>query len=412
MKDLNKLQNQKKIILRYYILSGLYNTFGMQIISAIYVSYLIKNGLNLFEVNLVNTCFFLTLFICEIPTGAFADIFGRKVSFVSACALQSISLAVYGMSHSFLGFVIAEIIGAIGCTFRTGAFQAWLVDSLKHYDYDELKEGGYGKIFGREGLIRQISGAIGAVTGSYLSAMNPSFPWFIGAGVMVLVTVSACIAMKEEYFTKSQFSWKRGISSMKEVVVKSVHYGSKNSAVRFILVITCLQIFACVSMNMYWQPLFKGRDLAEKYTGFLFAGMMVSLAIGSYIASKQKVKLAKRSGSEKRVIIIAQVFIGIFTIATACVTNLPISIVLFLLHEVPRGCMNPMVDSYLHQRIPSSERATITSFCAIAPHIGGAVGLLVSGIIAQKFGITTSWIVSGCILILGAILIGRSGNSK
>jgi MFS family permease len=163
---------QRKIIRQYYILSCLFNAGGMQVIAAIYVTFLIKNGLNLLEVNLVNMAFFLTLFICEIPTGAFADIFGRKTSFVLACALMCLSMCVYGSSHTFAGFVVAEIIAGIAATFRSGAFQAWLVDSLKHHGYD----GEYHHIFGREALIRQIGGGIGAVAGSYLAVNNPALP--------------------------------------------------------------------------------------------------------------------------------------------------------------------------------------------------------------------------------------------
>src|SRR6185369_4258736 len=124
---------QRKIIRQYYVLSCLFNGGGMSIISAIYVTFLIHNGLNLFQVNLVNAIFFLTLFLCEIPTGAFADIFGRKTSFVAACGMLCASMFVYGSSHTFFGFVLAEMLGAVGTTFRSGAFQAWLVDSLKHH---------------------------------------------------------------------------------------------------------------------------------------------------------------------------------------------------------------------------------------------------------------------------------------
>ena len=77
-----------KIIRQYYVLSCLFSAGGLSVISAIYVTYLIKNGLDLFQVNLVNAIFFFTLFVCEIPTGAFADLFGRKKSFVIACVLM------------------------------------------------------------------------------------------------------------------------------------------------------------------------------------------------------------------------------------------------------------------------------------------------------------------------------------
>ena len=301
---------QEKIIRQYYILSCLFNAGGMSVISAIYVTFLIHNGLNLLQVNLVNTVFFATLFICEIPTGAFADIFGRKTSFVVACGLMCVSMFVYGCSHSFSGFAVAEMLGAVGSTFRSGAFQAWLVDSLKHHGYD----GEYNRIFGREGLIRQIGGGIGAVGGSYLAAHNPVLPWFVGGTVMAITTIYACIVMKEEYFVRGVFSWKRGLTSMRDIAVSSIRYGTNHKAVRFILIITCIQIFAVQALNMYWQPYFRDHKVSEQHLGFLFTGMMITLATGAFIASKLNCK-----GKEKKMIIQTQVCTGLLVITAVLI---------------------------------------------------------------------------------------------
>jgi MFS family permease len=267
---------QKKIIRQYYLLSCLFNAGGTQIVAAIYATFLINHGLTLLEVNLVNMTFFLTLFICEIPTGAFANIFGRKTSFVLACVLMSLSMFVYGYSHTFSGFVISEIMAGIAATFRSGAFQAWLVDSLEHHGY----EGEYHQIFGREGLVRQLSGGVGAIVGSYLAVVDPMLPWIVG-GVMVGITaITAYFVMEEHYFKKSSFSFARGYESMKSIAVSSIRYGSTDKAVRFVLIVTCIQIFAMQPINMYWQPFFKNQGICEQHFGFIFVGMMSMLALG------------------------------------------------------------------------------------------------------------------------------------
>jgi MFS family permease len=345
--------------------------------------------------------FFLTLFICEIPTGAFADIFGRKKSFVLACVLMCLSMFVYGCSHTFFGFVVAEVICGIAMTFRSGAFQAWLVDSLKHHGY----EGEYNHIFGREGLIRQVGGGIGAVLGSYLAVNNPSAPWFLGGAVMGITALLAQFTMKEAYFKRTQFSWRRGLSSMKEVAVSSIRYGTTNKAVRFVLIVTCIQIFAVQPFNMYWQPFFKDHGIKEQHLGYVFVAMMTMLAFGAYISSR-----FRNQGIEKSIILNSQILAGIIMLAVALFKDLPFIVILFVFHEIPRGFWSPLMDSYLQKRIPSSERATISSFCSVAPHIGGAIGLGVSGVIAQYFGIHVSWMVSSVVLIVGAVLISRNGQ--
>jgi MFS family permease len=391
----------KKTVRQYYLLSFLASAGGMQIISAVYVTFLMNNGLNLFQVNLVNAVFFLTLFICEIPTGAFADIFGRKSSYVMSAVLVSLSMFVYGSSHTFTEFVCAEIIAAFGMTFRTGAFQAWLVDSLRHHGYDSA----FNKIFGRASLYNQIGGGIGAIVGAYLAVRNSALPWFVGSVGMALVATLAYFTMREEYFVRGTFSWKMGLKSMRDTAVSSIRYGSKDKAVRFILIITFVQIYAVQAFNMYWQPFFRDLGVLNKHLGFVFTGMMFFIALGALIASRMNVE-----GRERKVILASMMFVGV-TVALASISSvLPIALTLFFLHESGRGFWTPMADSYLHQRIPSHERATITSFCGMAPHIGGAMGLAISGVIAQVFGITVAWIVGGTVLVGGAFALRKNGN--
>jgi MFS family permease len=358
-----------------------------------------NKGLSLFEVNLVNSFFYVTIFLSEIPTGAFADIFGRKTSFVISCAILALSMMLYSMSHTFWGFVCAEVLGAIGITFKSGAFQAWLVDSLKSGSY----AGDLQKVFARENLIRQILSGLFAVLGSYLASKDQSLPWFVGAFTLGITTVVAFFMIKEEYFIRSKFSFKEGLCSMKNVAISSIRYGTKDQTVRFVLIVTSLQVFIVQALNMYWQPFFKQSGLPESHLGFVFTGIQLFIAIGALICSK-----ISYLNKEKKLIITTQVITGLIIIASATVQGLYFSLSLFLIHEITRGMWGPILSSYLHNRIPSEERATIASFCSIAPHIGGAIGLLLSGIIAEKFGISSSWIISGSILIVGSLLLARN----
>ena len=394
---------QKKIIRQYYILSCLWSGVGLAFISAVYVSFLMKNGLNLFQVNMVNAVFFVSMFICEIPTGAFADIFGRKNSYIMACVIMCVSMIVYGLSHTFVGFLVAEILGAIGCDFCSGAFKAWFVDSLDHYGYTEDKCA----IFCRNSYMSQASAGLGAVAGSYLYGLNPVLPWFASGAAMLLILVVACLIMKEDYFVKEKFSWRESYSKMRDMAVKSVRYGIEDKAVRFILVITGMQVFAAQALNMYWQPFFAGRGIGSGWFGLIFAGVMLMLIVGGLVISRMKV-----NGREKQLMIVMQMVMGTLAIAAALVPGTFCIVTLYLLHEIPRGASGPLRDSYLHKRIPSKERATIASFCEAAPDVGGALGLIVSGAIAQYCGIATAWVISGTILVLGAIWLGRNGKGK
>ncbi|MBP6858286.1 MAG: MFS transporter [Candidatus Pacebacteria bacterium] len=390
-----------RIIRQYYILASLFRAGGHALHSAIYVTFLMQHGLNLFEVNLVNACYFTAIFFCEIPTGVFADVFGRKHSFVTACGLMALALFVYGSSQTLAGFIVAELICAVAHTFESGAFKAWFVDSLRHQGY----EGNLSRIFGRERVIGQVAGGIAAITGSYLYAIHPTLPWYLSSVILIITMVAAHRIMKEDYFTRTmQLSWRNGLSTMRDTAVTSIRYGMNDRAVRFTLIVTGIMSFAVMGLNMYWQPFFVNRSIDARNLGYIFGGIMIAIGIGSYLASRRK-----EGTDEKQLIVVNMACTGVLVITAALVPGVALAVFVFLLHEIPRGALSPLMDSYLHTRIPSRERATISSFCSMAPHICGALGLLVSGLLANTWGIETAWIIAGTVLIVGALIV-RNGR--
>ncbi|MCX6718782.1 MAG: MFS transporter [Candidatus Taylorbacteria bacterium] len=192
---------------------------------------------------------------------------------------------------------------------------------------------------------------------------------------------------------------------MKGIALTSIRYGMKDKAVRFLLLVTFAQVFAVQALNMYWQPFFKGHHICESNLGYVFAGIMASVAIGSLIIARMKC-----AGKEKTMILWVQIIAGVFVIISAVIASLPMIMTFFLLHEAMRGMDAPLKSGYLQKRIPSAERATISSFCAISPHIGGVFGLLLSDLIAQSFGISVAWIVSGSVLIVVPLLLMRNDS--
>ena len=174
----------KRTIVQYLTLTSL-SSFSRGAIAAVYVPFLLGSGLNLLEVNLVNLIYFSTLFICEIPTGAFADIFGRKASFVVSCLLTTVGGIMYASSKTFWGFASSEAVLAIGATFASGAFKAWLVDKLHHHGYTESLH----KVFSKAQIFCLIAGIISAFIGSQLSDVRTWLPWVMSGLVMLITTL-------------------------------------------------------------------------------------------------------------------------------------------------------------------------------------------------------------------------------
>lgn len=385
------------VIRRYLLLSALF-AFGHYLHAATYVLFLRAHGLNFMDSGMVNVCFFATLFLFEIPTGVFADVFGRKRSFLVAAVMWSIGLFIYGSSDSFWGFGLAETILAIGATFQTGAFQAWMVDSLKHLGYEDSFEG----IFSREQRWIQAAGVVSVLTGSIVADRNMHWPWFIGSGVMGVVFVLGSIVMKEEYFTPKRFSWSAVLASVKANGQASVQHGLKNKVVLFLLAVGTVQFLTTSAPNMQWSPFYQRYFPKMWQVGAFYVTFIAFVAIGNSLAPRFLRLVKDRS----QAILLIQALVGI-ALAASGIVGVAGSVAFFMLHEVGRGMFRPIKDAYLHDHIPSSERATMVSFESLSHHVGGVAGLIGSGYLAQAAGVPVTWLVSGGILAASAALLRR-----
>ncbi len=370
-----------------------------------YVMFLLSRGLTIFETSLVNMVFYATLFIFEIPTGALADVFGRKFSFVLSCYLTALGLFFYYLSGSFWGFALAEATIAIGHTFASGAFQAWLVDKLGYHNFNgELK-----KIFAKEQVLVNLAVIIGGLIGAYVGKVNLAWPWLVAACGMAVVGFSAQLLMQEEYFKKQKISWILGWQSLQQVVKSSWQAGAKNKAVRFLILLGTVQYFAVQAPNMQWQPYFaKTFNISSQYLGWIFSGVSIFMMFGSILAPY----FAHRVKQEKKILLLSQAMVGISLILASFSQTLGTALIFFWLHEFGRGLFKPLKDQYLNDSIESSQlRATLISFESMSHHIGGLFGLFVGGLLAQLFGIQTAWLVSGLLLLIMSWLLSKNGHA-
>lgn len=391
-----------KRTIQIYLLLTLMRNVGIALIAATYVIFLISQGFNLFQIGLINFTFFATLLLFEVPTGVIADVFGRKKSFIISCFLLSMSMFLYSVAHTFSGFIFAEVIGAIGVTFATGAFQAWLVDTLKYQNYTESLR----PVFIKEQQITYLAGIFGAIAGAFLADIfNISILWIMSGTMMMLTGIVALVCMKEVSLVHKSFSFKKGLQLAGNTIKTSIHYGIQNKAVRFILLIGVLQSFAIQAPNMQWQPLFFSFLPNKTSLGFILSGMSICFIIGSTLSSR----FLKLMRDEKRALVVSQIGIGFGIFAAVLFDWFPFAIIMFLLQQIARGIYHPIKDVYFNNNIPSNKRATLISFQSMSYHLGAMIGLLFSGFFAEAMSIRTTWMVSGGTLIVMTLLFVKMG---
>ena len=89
-----------------------------------------NNGLTLTEVMILQSIFAVIVAALEIPTGYFADIYGRKPTLVLSGISIFIAILAYSLGHNFAQFLIAEVFFALGVSLASGTSSAFIYDTL------------------------------------------------------------------------------------------------------------------------------------------------------------------------------------------------------------------------------------------------------------------------------------------
>lgn len=382
------------IMAKYLLFTGLFY-FGMSFSSTTYAPFLVSKGLDLFKVNLINSCFMIVNFIAEMPTGSYADRFGRHKSLIVSCLLLAIGGLVYYFSSSLTMFLIAESVGAIGQTFASGAADAWMVDSLKARNQFDFK-----KVVLRKKQSAKTAGIIfGAITGSILGGINLELAWLGLAIVMTITALFVTFFIKENYVpTMNKNNEKSGLF---EQINTAWNIGIKNNELLYMMSFGAILALAIQALNMQWTILFKDdHNFSSSQLGIFFAVVSIAVAAGSW-STKFFYKIIK---NEVLAIIIPQLITALAIIICSRLTNSHLVISTFLLHEFSRGMYNPLHENYTNDRFPSEVRATLSSLDSMFNKGGAFVGLIVSGLLATSYSIRLTWLCSGLFLAIGIII--------
>lgn len=337
-----------KKIISIYLMVSIIAALLMALHAAVYVTFLLNSGLSFFQVSLVNLFYMVFVFLLEIPTGAIADLWGRKMSFVLSSIINGIGFFLYSLAESFLGFVSAEIIIALGTTLTSGALKAWLVDSLQFYNWN----GKLVKVFQMEGRLINVAKLLGGVVGAYLGVKNLSTPFALaGIGYWFLAIISS-ILMKEEYFKKNN-NKKNVFASIKEIGKESIIYGFQDNIVFLIISVSVILTISFQSMNMYWQPKYEPFLFNSGQLGFIWAGIIISCLIGNEMVSRLWVSYK----NHKTPFLVIGLFAGVMIFFAGFFPGLVFSLIFFFGHEIARGAYHPYTNAVLHENIPSNKRA-------------------------------------------------------
>jgi MFS family permease len=137
-------------------------------------------GLSFLQIGLLFAIRDLATNVLEVPTGVYADAFGRRRSMVLAFVAYIASFFAFYSFSSFYVYVVAMVLFAFGEAFRTGTHKALILEYLKLNRMAHLKVDYYG----RTRAASQLGSALNALIAGVLVFYSGDYRYVFVASVL------------------------------------------------------------------------------------------------------------------------------------------------------------------------------------------------------------------------------------
>jgi MFS family permease len=401
---LSSIPSQRRILTGYFTLAGLY-TLSAALIWGVNTLFLLGAGLSFFEVFVANAAFSAGMVLFEVPTGVVADTLGRRVSFLLSVAVLSATTLLYvalaQVGAGVVAFSLVSVAMGLGFTFYSGAMEAWLVDALAVTGF----EGQLDSVFARG---QQITGAamlVGTVGGGLLGQIDLSVPYVVRAVLLVVVFAVAYAVMHDLGFQPRRVTVAELPTEVARNARAGVAYGWAQRPLRLLMLASCVQLGFFTWGFYAAQPYLL--DLLDSDAVWV-AGLVTAGIALSTIAGNQLVEvLSRRCGRRTTLLLGAAAVETCAAVALGLVSSFWLALPALLLITAASGVTSPVRQAYLHQVVPSEQRATVVSFDSMVSNTGGIGGQLGLGALGESRSIGSAFVVGGLATGLALPLLAR-----
>jgi MFS family permease len=402
---------EKKLIMIYSIHQVLH-----WMITGIFVPvmalYQLEKGLNLFQIGMSGALYSGITVILELPTGGLADSIGRKKVYILSLYVKGVSIIILCFAQNFTLILLGFLVMGIARALSSGTLDAWFVDEYKKYS----PNGNLQKAFATIGIFIPIGLGISSLLGGYLPMSLGRFTETIRgmdkySGNLLIMLILLFIQMAYTLiFIKEYRKTIRGFSIINEckrlpsALSSSIQCGFKDKVIFLLLLSSVAWGLGFSGLEQFWQPRVKsilGSDEQTWIFGVLTTGYFLAGAFGNLLATGI-CKLFKEN--YPRILFISRLLMGTLFIFLAFQQSIiGFSFLYFTLFMI-NGLSSSPSSYILNEQIEEHNRSTLLSLESLCVQIGGLIGVLMMGIIAQKISIPIAWVVGAAVLCISSML--------
>ena len=384
MKLFNKFGIKSRNIFLMYLIA-LFG--GMLFFLPIFALYLQENLFTLTNVAIIFSIEAITIMLFQYPTGAIADLLGRKKALVISNIFILLSLIFLAIGGTMTMFVLYAIINSLGISLFSGADSAFIYDTLKQ----EKKEKYFKKIIGVKYALWPVGASIGSIIGGYLATISLQLP-IIFTFIPVGITLIATLLLKEPYYERATHRnvFKHMFESSKEII--------KNNQLIILLVSALILIGIGDSVHKFKPIFFEFHLIPIIYFGYIFAISFALSSIGHYFSHNISEKVG-----DKNTVLIGAFFLTLLILLATFVSPW-VAIGLLLIKQFFYGIGRPATEHLLHLETDSKTRATVLSGYNLMRHLGIAIFVPFMGYFSEIYSVNIGFRI-GAILMFSMPLL-------
>ena len=372
--------------------------------------YLLSEGLTYAQIGTLIGIREISTNFLEIPTGVYADAFGRRKSMLMSMSSYMISFALFYFFANFWIFAVAMILYAMGDAYRTGTHKAMILEYLKIKGIREKKV----EYYGATRSYSQFGSAINALLAAGVVLYSGNYRYIFLITILPYIINFFNLATYPKYLD-GEIIGKLERGKIKEQVKSTLRdfaYMFKNK--RLLKAIMNSSIFSASyeALKDYLQPVLQSFALSIPLFLYLNKDQRTAVMIGivyffiylltSY-SSRNAYRVVNKIGNLGRAINLTLLLAGIFIILAGFFFHIEltlISVAFFLLLYVFHNIRRPMNVGYISDQIKSKVMASGLSVESQVKTFLAAALAVTMGFFADIFGVGIALMLVGLIVLL------------
>jgi hypothetical protein len=355
----------------------------------IWVVYLTDfRDLTLTQVAIMESFFWGVSMVAEIPTGAFADRYGRRRTFIVGSSVEAAGILAFGLAANFELLLFSYVLWATGIAFGSGNADAFL--------YDTMAEAGvqsdYPREAGRLNALMIGPGVVGGFLGGLIAALTTLQVPILGAVSVYALALVLATMMREPHRVDALEAASTGYTT---TLVSAGRLLRQDAALRYIILFTVLSSLAGMTEWILLQPFLSSHDVPLAWFGAAIIPVRIIGVLGSLGGHRYFEFVGIRRA------LLGTFLITITGLALLAVVNHVIAFVGVVIVQLANALRRPSVNAYINSRTSSSVRATVLSVSPFGMSLSLALTLPFIGLAADA-GIRLAFLVLGSVVFAGA----------